>query len=165
MDGPNRYLFVSNDPVNYVDPWGWCKDKPWWENLKDRFKELFGIEPPQDAVYLNLFFHSSVTVIRNGQKETYGFGPDSRREFPWQTPSGEKPYFWPISSPGVISYDPALGIPILTTKDPRKVNEIAEGIRIAQEQSPGTNYSVGGVDCILWAIEASSGNFPEGQRK
>jgi len=22
VDGPNRYLFVSNDPVNYVDPWG-----------------------------------------------------------------------------------------------------------------------------------------------
>jgi hypothetical protein len=32
IDGPNLYLYCNNDPVNFIDPWGLCKDKaePWW---------------------------------------------------------------------------------------------------------------------------------------
>ena len=33
VDGPNPYTYVGNNPVNFIDPWGWSKEKgiPWWQ--------------------------------------------------------------------------------------------------------------------------------------
>jgi RHS repeat-associated protein len=55
VDGPNLYTYVNNNPVNWVDPWGWCKDKEdikrnilkdiwrshlqWHKNLRKSFAE------------------------------------------------------------------------------------------------------------------------------
>lgn len=33
IDGPNLYVYVNNNPVNLIDPWGLCGEKPWWRNL------------------------------------------------------------------------------------------------------------------------------------
>ncbi len=30
----NLYLYTGNNPVNFVDPWGLCKEKPWGEKLQ-----------------------------------------------------------------------------------------------------------------------------------
>ena len=29
VNGPNLYLYVNDNPVNLVDPWGWCGEKQW----------------------------------------------------------------------------------------------------------------------------------------
>jgi RHS repeat-associated protein len=29
VNGPNLYTYVNNNPVNFVDPWGWCAGKRW----------------------------------------------------------------------------------------------------------------------------------------
>jgi hypothetical protein len=29
------YTYCANDPVNWIDPWGWCKRKPWWRRAKE----------------------------------------------------------------------------------------------------------------------------------
>jgi RHS repeat-associated protein len=33
VDGPNMYLYVGNSPLEYVDLWGLCKEKSWFESL------------------------------------------------------------------------------------------------------------------------------------
>jgi RHS repeat-associated protein len=30
VNGPNVYVYVGNDPTNWIDPWGLCGEKPWW---------------------------------------------------------------------------------------------------------------------------------------
>lgn len=37
IDGPNLYLYCSNDPINFVDLWGLEQEKaePWWEKLEE----------------------------------------------------------------------------------------------------------------------------------
>jgi hypothetical protein len=37
-DGPNVYLYVNNNPVNLVDPWGLMGERrAWWEKLEDGY--------------------------------------------------------------------------------------------------------------------------------
>jgi len=31
VNGPNLYAYVGNNPLNWIDPWGLKKEKPWWE--------------------------------------------------------------------------------------------------------------------------------------
>ena len=33
VDGPNLYVYLNNNPVNLIDPWGLCGVKPWWQSL------------------------------------------------------------------------------------------------------------------------------------
>jgi RHS repeat-associated protein len=37
MQGASSYLYVGNNPLLYVDPFGLCKDKPWWEKLGEGY--------------------------------------------------------------------------------------------------------------------------------
>ncbi|MDP3787261.1 MAG: RHS repeat-associated core domain-containing protein [Candidatus Omnitrophota bacterium] len=37
LDGPNIYTYVNNNSVNFIDPWGWRKEKPWWEKLGEGY--------------------------------------------------------------------------------------------------------------------------------
>ena len=37
VNGPNVYAYVGNNPLNWIDPWGLCKDKLWWEKLGEGY--------------------------------------------------------------------------------------------------------------------------------
>ncbi len=41
--GINLYTYCSNNPVNWVDPFGWDKEKPWWEKIRGSIGIEFGI--------------------------------------------------------------------------------------------------------------------------
>ncbi len=47
IDGMNLYAYVNNNPLNWLDPWGLCKEDEengggWWQNLKNWFIGLWG---------------------------------------------------------------------------------------------------------------------------
>lgn len=42
IDGPNPYVYVGNNPLNYVDPWGLCL-KSTRENVKSWLIENFSL--------------------------------------------------------------------------------------------------------------------------
>lgn len=102
---------------------------------------------------MNIFLHFSVTVRQQGQERTYGFGPDPEKMFPWQAEKGEGFYLWPFYSPGQITENPKIGLPILTTKDPERVKRTLEWIE-ARQKDPSA-YSIAGIDCMIWAIAAT----------
>lgn len=33
--GVNLFLYTSNNPVNFIDPWGLCPEQRWWEYVID----------------------------------------------------------------------------------------------------------------------------------
>jgi RHS repeat-associated protein len=33
INDPNLYTYCSNNPINYIDPFGFLKEKPWWQDL------------------------------------------------------------------------------------------------------------------------------------
>jgi RHS repeat-associated protein len=38
IDGPNKYLYVADNPLNVVDPWGLLGERlPWWEKLSEGY--------------------------------------------------------------------------------------------------------------------------------
>jgi len=36
------YLYCGNNPINFVDPWGLCEDKPWWPKWSEVFIPGYG---------------------------------------------------------------------------------------------------------------------------
>jgi RHS repeat-associated protein len=42
VDGPNLYLYCNNDPINFVDLWGLCGEKSWWDkSLTDAWRDIW----------------------------------------------------------------------------------------------------------------------------
>jgi len=43
IDGPNLYTYCRNNPLNLVDLWGRCGDKPWWPKWIEIFLPGYGV--------------------------------------------------------------------------------------------------------------------------
>ena len=54
IDGPNIYIYLNNNPLNDIDPWGLCEgakepDKePWWKKPLEDYYRKQGIPSPYD---------------------------------------------------------------------------------------------------------------------
>ena len=70
IDGPNVYVYVGNNPVNYIDPWGYCAEGiepvPLWEDPV--FLALLGALKGFQAAY-NAYqaMHQGQDLYRQGK--------------------------------------------------------------------------------------------------
>ena len=56
IDGPNIYIYLNNNPLNDIDPWGLCEGVSWWEKLEEIIEKLL------DAVSIGLIIGDIVTI-------------------------------------------------------------------------------------------------------
>ena len=49
VDGLNEYIYCHNDPVNAVDLWGLCGERPWWADILS-YLTLVGAEMQNGAM-------------------------------------------------------------------------------------------------------------------
>jgi len=134
IDGMNRYAFVRNSPVNYVDPWGLCAEK-------------------ESEAYVNFFGHASVTTVIDGRTLTVGFGPDPDLNKMFDV---TQLHLWPIYSPGLVQIETPVGVHLMVINNRTKVEKIRTAQEAALKNSNTPAYSVLGIECVTWAYALMS---------
>lgn len=51
FDGMNPYIYVGNNPIIWIDPWGLCREKSWWEKSEEGYYYGTGFGEEALALY------------------------------------------------------------------------------------------------------------------
>ena len=105
-DVPNKYAYVSNDPVNRIDPSGHMEvSVPAVDYYNEHPRAFGGIDPANTDTYSNIF---SDPIIAKDGSNLY-FGPESFTAM-----------FWPVMGKKEFKYIESLGtnVPMLVFENP-----------------------------------------------
>ena len=78
IDGPNVYAYVGNNPVNYIDTWGFCKEDnktSFWEELQKYLIEVGDVMVEDHPYSLNFQGLLGQGAVVAGTVSAYGYVP------------------------------------------------------------------------------------------